>query len=73
MYMHTDISSCHCSMWFGVVITVMFVILYRSSLHFLCFSVSLYHFGFVLCKLVVTGLSFFSTKQEDWLVRTSQK
>ena len=49
-------------MWFGVVITVMFVILYRSSLHFLCFSVSLYHFGFVLCKLVVTGFEFLQYK-----------
>jgi len=38
---------------------------------FLC--VSLDHFRFVICNLVLLGLVFLSTKPRDWLGRTSPK
>jgi len=49
------------------------VVLDFFGLFFLCFCVSLDHFGFVFFNFVLLGLVFFSAEPRDWLGRTSPK
>ena len=64
---------CYACMFDLVVLDLIFICNGLLCIFCVFFCVSLDHFRFVICNLVLLGLVFLSTKPRDWLGKTSPK
>jgi len=64
---------CYACMFDLIVLDLIFICNGLVCIFLYFFCVSLDHFRFVICNLVLLGLVFLSTKPRDWLGRTSPK